>query len=144
MGHAAQIALGIATQKPERAVWCIDGDGATIMHMGGLATVGWVAPKNFKHIVLNNMAHESVGGQPSAAGVINLPAIAKANGYAFVSTAKTVGDVGGALTKVAATPGPCFLEIIVNLESRKDLVRPAETPVENKKRFMEYLAHGSN
>ncbi len=144
MGHASQIALGIASQKPDRIVWCIDGDGSTIMHMGALATVGWVKPHNFKHIVLNNLAHESVGGQPSAAGVVDLPHIARASGYEFASVAASPEQVGGALAQLAAAPGPAFLEIIVNLESRKDLARPAETPAENKKSFMKYVADGTN
>ncbi len=141
MGHAAQIALGIATQKPGREVWCFDGDGATIMHMGGLATVGWVAPKNFKHIVFNNLAHESVGGQPSAASVIDLPGIAEACGYASAASVSTREDVEKALAVLKAQTGPAFLEIVVNLESRKDLGRPKETPVENKKGFMDFVSH---
>lgn len=137
MGHANQIALGIATQKPERPVYCIDGDGATLMHLGGLATVGWVAPRNFKHIVLNNLAHESVGGQPSAAAVANIPAAAKALGYISASSVDTKEAIAPAVKAMGT--GPALLEIKVNLESRKDLVRPKETPLENKQAFKEYL-----
>ncbi len=144
MGHASQIALGIASQKPDKVVWCIDGDGATIMHMGALATVGWVKPHNFKHVVLNNLAHESVGGQPSAACVVDLSHIARASGYTFASVAASQEQVEGALAQLAAAPGPAFLEIVVNLESRTDLARPAETPAENKKSFMKYVADGTN
>ncbi len=140
MGHASQIALGIASQKPDTRVVCLDGDGSTIMHMGALATVGWVKPKNFLHIVLNNKAHESVGGQPSAAGVIDIPAVARACGYT-TSTATTADEIRAHLA--AHGEGPHLLEIIVNLESREDLARPAETPAQNKQTFIDHL-HGTN
>lgn len=139
MGHASQIALGIAHQKKDKQVYCLDGDGATIMHMGALATVSWVAPRNFKHIVLNNLAHESVGGQPSAAGVVNLPGVAKNCGYAFSEIASTKDELLPLLAEFKKQQGPAFLEIRVNLSSRKDLGRPKETPVENKKAFMDFV-----
>jgi len=141
MGHASQIALGIAQQKPNRPVYCIDGDGATLMHLGGLATISWVAPKNFRHIVLNNLAHESVGGQPSAAAVIDIPAAAKALGYVSASSVDTKEAIASAIQ--AMGEGPSLLEIKVNLESRKDLVRPKETPLENKKSFQDFI-NGTN
>lgn len=71
MGHAASIALGIATQKASRTVWCFDGDGGAIMHLGSFTTIGSVKPSNFKHIVFNNEAHDSVGAQPTAAKTID-------------------------------------------------------------------------
>lgn len=140
MGHASQIALGIAHQKKDRQVYCLDGDGATIMHMGALATAGWLAPRNFKHIVLNNLAHESVGGQASAASVIDLPTIAKSCGYAFAARARTKGELPPLLAGFRSQQGPAFLEIRVNLESRKDLGRPKESPAENKKKFMAFVS----
>ncbi|MFA6279086.1 MAG: phosphonopyruvate decarboxylase [Candidatus Paceibacterota bacterium] len=139
MGHASQIALGIAHQKKDRRVYCIDGDGAFIMHMGGLATAGCVAPNNFTHIVLNNHAHESVGGQPTAAGEIDLPGVAKSCGYAFAATAATKEELLPLLETLKKKEGPAFLEIKVNLESRKDLGRPVESPIENKKKFMDFI-----
>ena len=81
MGHASQIALGIALAKPDRKVWCFDGDGASIMHMGSMAIVANKTPKNYVHVVFNNGAHDSVGGQPTVGLKIDLPAIAKAVGY---------------------------------------------------------------
>lgn len=139
MGHASQIALGIAHQKKDTQVYCLDGDGATIMHMGALATIGWIAPANFTHIVLNNLAHESVGGQPSAAGVVDLPGVAKSCGYAYAATAATKEELLRALTTLKSQQGPAFLEIRVNLGSRKGLGRPKESPVENKKAFMDFV-----
>ena len=82
MGHAIMIALGIAKAQPQRKVICLDGDGASIMHLGNLAIAGQSNCGNLTHIVLNNSAHDSVGGQPTVGGRIDLPAIAAACGYA--------------------------------------------------------------
>lgn len=141
MGHASQIALGIALQKKERPVYCLDGDGATIMHLGALATIGWVAPQNFKHLVLNNLAHESVGGQPSAAEAVDLQGVAKSCGYASVASVDAEAKLQRALQALHGAQGPAFLEVKVNVESRKDLGRPEESPIENKKKFMDFLQH---
>ena len=81
MGHASQIALGIAMAQPERRVWCFDGDGAAIMHMGSMAIVASKMPQNYVHVIFNNGAHDSVGGQPTVGLQIDLPAVAKAVGY---------------------------------------------------------------
>ena len=81
MGHSSSIALGVALNKPERRVWCIDGDGAVLMHMGSMAVIGANSPKNLIHIVINNSAHETVGGMPTVASEINIVGVAKACGY---------------------------------------------------------------
>ena len=98
MGHASQIALGIALEKQDRRVWCFDGDGATIMHMGSMAIVAQKAPKNYIHVVFNNGAHDSVGGQPTVGLSIDLPAIAKAVGYQQVFSVDTKNDLEKSLT----------------------------------------------
>jgi len=139
MGHSSQIALGIAMQKKNRSVYCLDGDGSVIMHMGGLATIGWVLPKNFKHIVLNNMAHESVGGQPSAAEIIDFTGIASSCGYQSAFSVNNKEDLVDKLGRIRAMNGPTLLEIKVNLISRVDLGRPKETPIENKNSFMDFI-----
>ena len=93
MGHSSSIALGISLEKPNRQVYCFDGDGALIMHMGALSVIAQLKPKNLKHIVFNNYAHDSVGGQPTASSSINIPAIAKANGYSDAFSAQTKEDI---------------------------------------------------
>ena len=136
MGHASQIALGIALAQPQRHVWCFDGDGAVIMHMGSMAIVASKAPENYIHVVFNNGAHDSVGGQPTVGLHIDLPAIAKAVGYKntfSIDNAENLNDVLFAITK---TKGPTLLEIKVKRGNRKDLGRPTTTPVENKEHFM--------
>jgi len=120
MGHASQIALGIAKAQPKRPVVCLDGDGASIMQMGNMAIVGQSGCANLTHIVLNNAAHDSVGGQPTVGGVIDLKKIASACGY----------------NKKGA---PTFKEIKVAKGARADLGRPKESPQVNKKLFMKTL-----
>lgn len=137
MGHASQIALSIALQKKERNIFCIDGDGATIMQMGGLATIGFRAPQNLVHIVLNNGAHDSVGGQPTVARQIDLCGIAKSCGYESVKRVETIEELENALSNLEEKL--TFIEVIVKKGARKDLGRPKSTPIENKKAFMEFL-----
>lgn len=140
MGHASHIALGIALQQPGRRVYCFDGDGAAIMHMGGLAIVGSQKPANFIHIVFNNGAHDSVGGQPTAGHLIDFPAIALACGYRSAFTVSTRNELDGTLTALKDADGPVMVEINVRKGNRKDLGRPTTTPVENKEALMHFLS----
>ena len=139
MGHSSSIALGIALEKPNRQVYCFDGDGALIMHMGALAIIGQSNPKNFKHIVFNNYAHDSVGGQPTAAFNMDIPSIAKASGYIAAFSAETKEEIIDKIGKIKSMNGPVLLEIKVNKGARKDLGRPTTTPIQNKGDFMEFL-----
>lgn len=143
MGHASQIALGIALAQPERRVWCFDGDGATIMHMGSMAIVGNKAPKHYVHVVFNNGAHDSVGGQPTVGLKIDLPAIAKAVGYKVAITAASKEELEKELstlnTQLSTVGGPILLEVKVKKGNRKDLGRPTTTPIQNKEALMDYL-----
>lgn len=140
MGHASQIALGIALEQPNRRIWCFDGDGATIMHMGSLAIVASKAPKNYIHVVFNNGAHDSVGGQPTVGLKIDLPAVAKAVGYATVYSVDNKADLETVLDKVKDSRGPVFLEVKVKKGNRKDLGRPTTTPIQNKEALMKFLS----
>lgn len=139
MGHASQIALAIAMQKKDRKIFCIDGDGASIMQMGGMATIGTRSPKNMVHIVLNNGAHDSVGGQPTVGRKIDLCGIAKACGYENVIRVETKADLEKVLEEVKTSAALTFLEVMVKKGARKDLGRPKTTPVQNKIAMMEFL-----
>ncbi len=139
MGHSGQIALGIALSKPKRRVICIDGDGAVLMHMGGLAITGSMAPGNYIHVVINNGAHESVGGQPTAGALVDLVSIAKANGYKSATSTSTASELSDALSAVTKELCPALIEVKVRIGSRADLGRPTIKPVDNKKDFMRYL-----
>ena len=142
MGHASSIALGIAIEKTDREVFCFDGDGAFIMHMGAISNIGELAPMNYRHFVFNNGAHESVGGQPTAAFYLDIPAVAKACGYKHVFVAKTKDELERILMNIREVKGPVLLEIRVRIDSRGDLGRPATSPVENKHDFMNFLKNG--
>lgn len=139
MGHSSSIALGVALQKPDTVVWCLDGDGAVLMHMGAMATIGAAGPRNLIHVVINNEAHESVGGLPTVAGDINLPSIAQACGYAEVFSVNSADALKNVLARVRMLQGPIFLEIKCAPGSRPDLGRPRTAPQDNKKTFMANL-----
>lgn len=139
MGHASQIALSIALQKKERKVYCIDGDGAALMHLGGMAIIASRNPNNYVHIVLNNNAHDSVGGQPTVGGKINLTGIAESCGYKKVYKAETAQELEAVLKAARENKELTFIEVKVKKGARKDLGRPTTTPIENKNAFMEFL-----
>lgn len=136
MGHASQIALGIALEKPQRRIYCFDGDGAAIMHMGSMAIVASKQPKNYIHFVFNNGAHDSVGGQPTVGHQIDLPAIAKAVGYKGAIMVDSKESLMAVLKNVIDMEGPVMIEIRVRKGNRKDLGRPTTTPIENKEALM--------
>ena len=139
MGYASQIALGIALAQPDRRVWCFDGDGAAIMHMGSMAIVANKAPKNYVHVVFNNGAHDSVGGQPTVGLKIDLPAVAKAVGYKATYSVDSKAELENVLAKVNSFASPVLLEIKVKKGNRKDLGRPTTTPIQNKEALMTFL-----
>lgn len=139
MGHASQIALGIALAKQDRKVWCFDGDGASIMHMGNMAITAQMQPKNYIHIVFNNGAHDSVGGQPTVGLNIDLCGVAKALGYKNVFSAETSEYLSELLKKVQPMEGPSLIEVKVKKGNRKDLGRPTTTPIQNKEALMLFL-----
>ena len=136
MGHASQIALGIALQKPNRRIVVFDGDGAAIMHLGNMAIIASQAPKNYIHIVYNNGAHDSVGGQPTVGLEISLPRIGAAMGYKTVLNATNASELQAALSQLDDCIKPALLQICVRKGNRKDLGRPTTTPQENKEALM--------
>ena len=142
MGHSSSIALGIALARPDRKVFCFDGDGAFIMHMGAISNIGNLAPKNYIHVLFNNGAHESVGGQPTLGFNIDVPAIAMACGYRKAITVSYMDEIKTALADLMQTEGPSLIEIKVGINSRDDLGRPKTTPTENKEAFMKFIENG--
>ena len=138
MGHASMIALGIALQHPERKVFCFDGDGASIMHMGNMAIVGSRCPDNFTHIIFNNGAHDSVGGQPTVGHDIDLVKIAYAMHYEYAKCVCTPDQLKEALSDMM-TKGLRLIEVRVKKGNRKDLGRPTTTPIQNKEALMDFL-----
>lgn len=140
MGHSSSIALAIAIQKSDRKIWCIDGDGAVLMHMGSMALIGTNRPKNLVHIVINNGAHETVGGMPTVCEKINLTEIAKACGYEKTVKVNTLEGLDKALNGAKKDNKLTFIEVMCAIGSRADLGRPTTTPQQNKADFMKNLS----
>lgn len=140
MGHSSSIALAIALQKPDRKIWCIDGDGAVLMHMGAMALMGANAPANLVHIVINNSAHETVGGIPTVADSIDLVKVAEGCGYKTCVKAESFEQLDEALETAKVADKLTFIEVKCAIGSRADLGRPTTTPQQNKESFMNYLA----
>ena len=141
MGHASSIALAVALYQPDKRIWCIDGDGAALMHLGAMPVIGSRKPRNLVHIVINNQCHETVGGMPTVADTADLVTIARASGYAQALRVREADALDEALSRAKAAEGPVFIEVMSSTGARADLGRPTTTAMENKINFMEYLRH---
>ena len=141
MGHASSIALGVALNRPSQKIWCIDGDGAALMHLGAMAVIGSIKPGNLVHIVINNSAHESVGGLPTAAGNVSLPGIADSCGYVQVFSVDDYDSLDDALRTARDNNCLTFIEAKAKIGARDNLGRPTTTALENKEAFMEFIIH---
>ena len=139
MGHADMIALGIALEKPERTVYCLDGDGAALMHMGSLFQIGETSPANYIHVVFNNEAHESVGGMPVTNRHVHFSRTAAEAGYKNCLYAADEAQLRQALDKAEKGEKPCLIEVVCAIGSRADLGRPTTTPQQNRDAFMDHL-----
>ena len=139
MGHSSSIALGVAINKPNTKVWCIDGDGAVLMHMGALAVIGATTPENLVHVVINNGAHETVGGMPTVAESLDIVSMAIACGYSYAVSVDNIQDLECALVTAKKNVGLCLIEAKCAIGSREDLGRPTTSAIENKNMFVEYL-----
>lgn len=140
MGHSSSIALGVAINKPEARVWCVDGDGAVLMHMGALAVLGVIKPKNMIHVVINNGAHETVGGMPTVAGSIDIVTIAMACGYPNAVAVDCFEDLDRELEVAKGRNELSLIEVKCSIGARNDLGRPTTTALDNKMSFMKYVS----
>lgn len=140
MGHTASIALGVALGRPDKPVVCLDGDGSLLMHMGAMPIIGRQAPANLVHVLLNNGAHESVGGQRTVGDRMDFAALASACGYRRYARVSSLDEIPGAWETLNREPGPHLLEIRIALGSRSDLGRPTKTPQQNRDAFMQWVA----
>lgn len=139
MGHSSSIALGVAINQPHKKIWCVDGDGAALMHMGAMALIGTNHPDNLIHIIINNGAHETVGGMPTAAGKIDLVAVAKGCGYPKAVRVSSFEELDRELLAAKEGKELVLIEALCSIGARADLGRPTTTARENKERFMGYL-----
>lgn len=129
----------MAINKPEQRIWCIDGDGAVLMHMGSMAVIGANKPKNLIHVVINNGAHETVGGMPTVARNVDLVAIAKACRYPNAVSVDNFDALDAELEEARNRDELSLIEVKCSIGAREDLGRPTTTALENKQNFMEYL-----
>lgn len=139
MGHASQIALGIARNLLNKTVVCLDGDGAALMHLGGMATIASLRPENYIHIIFNNGVHESVGGQKITHPQTDFTSLAKALNYPTTVYIEAKNELITALSSLGRSKKPALVECKIRLGSREDLGRPTKNPEENKDAFMHYL-----
>lgn len=130
MGHSSSIAMG-ACLGTEELVYCIDGDGGFLMHMGAAPVIAQRARDNFRYILINNGAHESVGGQPTVAFDIDVPAILRGSGYEHVEIVSDAASIPAAVERLAAHPRSALI-IETAQGSRPDLGRPTSSPSANK------------
>jgi phosphonopyruvate decarboxylase len=140
MGHASSIALGVALREPDREVWCLDGDGALLMHAGSLAVIADHAPASYLHVVFNNGVHDSVGGQPTSIERVDIPATARAMGYRYAAATSDLTTLPAQVAELRAHGGPSLLELRVRPGNRPDIGRPTRTPAQSKRAFMDALA----
>ena len=139
MGHASSIALGVALNARNNIVVCLDGDGAALMHLGAMAMIGEIGLTNFVHVVFNNGAHESVGGQPIAANLESFVGLAKSLKYKTSVSLSSEEDLVDYFEKIRKVEMPCLVEVKVNKKSRNDLSRPNQSPLHNKEEFISFL-----
>ena len=139
MGHCSSIALGVAINKSNSKIWCIDGDGAALMHLGAMAVIGSCHPENLVHIVINNGAHETVGGMPTVARQTNLVGVAKSCGYDYAVSVEDFKSLDKELLRAKQAEKLVFIEVKTALGARADLGRPTTTALQNKINFMNYL-----
>ena len=139
MGHVSSIALGVAIGLKKQRVICLDGDGSLIMHLGSLPIIGAISPKNLIHVILNNCAHESVGGQPTVANEIDFEKLSSALNYKNFFQSSNVKQINDCWSQLIDSEGPSLFLINIKSSSRKDLGRPESSPIENKESFMEFI-----
>lgn len=139
MGHSSSIALGIALNKSDRRIWCLDGDGAILMHMGAMAVIGAISPQNLIHIVINNSSHETVGGMPTVIGKVDLISLAKSCGYDYTFSVSSYSDLDKVLEQIKSLQNLIFIEVKCAIGARENLGRPTTSALENKINFMDHI-----
>ena len=140
MGHTSSIALGVAIARQNKRVICLDGDGSMIMHMGNLPVIGLISPSNFIHVILNNNAHESVGGQLTSACIIDFKKLSEASNYKYFFEASELESIKKIWSEISILDGPILILINIKSSSRSNLGRPLNTPQENKTSFMNFVS----
>ena len=134
MGHSSMVALG-ASLYTNKQVICLDGDGSMIMHMGSITNIGYCAKNNYKHILLNNFSHESVGGQKTASENLNFKQLIEGAGYKKYFYLNKKKNISKIIKKFITSTGPCLLEVVIKQGAMKELLRPKNL-ISIKNKFM--------
>ena len=145
MGAASAIALGAALNTPKKVV-VLDGDGAALMKLGNLATIGAYHPDNLLHVILDNGVHNSTGGQATVSASVDFAAVALACGYRFAASCQSIGGFEAAIEEVRQTDkfGPALIHVRISPGSLANLGRPTTGPEEVARRFKSFLSEKSH
>ncbi len=139
MGCASAIAFGVGLADSPREIFILDGDGAAIMQLGSMATIGHYKNPHLKHIILDNHAHESTGGQPTVSGSIDFIAIGRACGYEYAASVDNPADLKKSLQSLENNGLLSLLVVRIKKGSRPNLGRPTTTPRENRDAFITFF-----
>ncbi|MGA2245952.1 MAG: phosphonopyruvate decarboxylase [Verrucomicrobiota bacterium] len=139
MGTASAIGFGVARALPKQPVVVLDGDGAALMKMGSLVTIGYYQPRNFLHVILDNECHDSTGGQQTSSPTARFAEIAAAANYQRAFTADRPEDVRQCVQYLRTAAGPSLLHVKIQPGSPKEIGRPSVKPHQVKERFMDFL-----
>ena len=142
MGGASGMALGVALNTARKVV-VLDGDGAALMKLGTLATIGAYAPPNLLHILLDNGVHDSTGGQATVSATVDFAGVALACGYAFAAACDSLAGFEAALEACTGSPGPALVHLRIAPGSMDKLGRPTVKPAEVARRFRAFLANSA-
>jgi phosphonopyruvate decarboxylase len=144
MGTASAIGLGICLARPMQRVVVIDGDGAALMKLGALATIGYYQPANLLHVILDNEAHDSTGGQATSSPIVDFAQLAAAANYRNAISLEARADLADTIQRLRGEPGPTLVHVRIRPGSPKNLGRPTVKPHEVKERFMQFLAQSKD
>ena len=135
MGHASMVSFGYSLNSKKQVI-CLDGDGSILMHLGSIRTFGYFGHSKLKHILLNNNAHESVGGQPTTAAKIDFKKLVKSLGYKNYFKISKSEQMNFIIKSFLTSKGPSFLEVLINEGTLNNLSRPRDL-IKIKNQFME-------
>jgi len=142
MGCVTPLALGLALSRPDLRVVALDGDGAALMRLGAFATIGAYAPPNLWHLLIDNSAHDSTGGQTTVSGQISFAGIAASSGYVSAFETEEVAQIGAWLEGPTRN-GPQFACVLTRTGTPADLPRPSIGPIDVKRRLMQHISGGT-
>jgi phosphonopyruvate decarboxylase len=143
MGHADAFGLGVSIDHPDLEVIVLDGDGAALMHLGNLATIGAFGGRGYRHIILDNAAHATTGGQPTVSPGVSFVDLAMALGYAAAASSTEFSTIGEAIAWLRGTSGPALLHAPIVATTRTNLPRVGVAPPDQKLRLRKTITRSA-